>query len=386
MIDVLNVPDDMELAAIAVRKRPPAPPHPPAPINIGYCAERHLGLVADAKTAAAENTKRLNAWDRTDWPLYFAGKTFYFAGQIQTGLLPGCEWIGAGGGSLLGDADHGGMQTRFVRIDPDPNGAVLLVRCNGFQMRGIQLFGRVLKGNINSGSGPKTGAGLAIEGRMKPYPTAVFSFNRLGVADCDKGIHFLNGYYDDAGKFVETGDMASSGEWGQTKIQNCRVAVQSDNVNALWHTFHQLFVQRGTDELEYVFKLNAGGLIRANVHLGAWNCTLLGVGDFSPNTAYATLYVTRDGRSDPVNRLTAFEYFGKEPRDWKNFGADITLAISSERQAGTLSEFCRFNGVPSDEIWFKGYNLEHVKEPAGYKWEIVGPYRRLMPLRSEVAK
>jgi hypothetical protein len=374
-------------------------PQPPAPVMLAYDLERHIGLVAGntSPEVAKRNCERLNAaldaahlggkFRFADgatgpvlYPIQAAGKTFYFAGQIQTGRKLGGEILGVGGHAQpLGDgefgpAGQGGAITRFVRIDPDPQGCVLRVRSGGFKLRGIQLYGRPKVGNIRTGEGHKTGTGIQYEGRDLDAQTSGLVVSEFVIADCDVGIHFLGGYYDDRGAFVEDKSHGDNATFTSGSISNCRIGIRSDNEQAVWNVFDQVSIGRATDALECVIEANAGGLwVFRSLGILDWDTTLLRLRDFSPNNSRFDIHFYRDGGMDGPNRLTLVEYAGKgEP--WMDFDVRLTGSFANESQAKSARDLFRLNGLSPKTIWVDVTNIEHVP---GVQWEVAGPWRRM---------
>jgi hypothetical protein len=378
----------------------PKPPAPVAPIITAYDLEKHLGVVAFDRSpeVTKRNCELLNAAmdamhpagkfrfvDGSVGPLLFpiqaAGKTFYFTGRLQTGRKLGGAILGVGGhAQVLGDGEfgpngQGGAITRFVRMDPDPKGCVLRVRSGGFKLSGVQLYGRPKPGNIESGEGPKTGAGIQYEGRDLVAQTSGLIVSEFVIADCDIGVHFLGGYYDDAGKFVEDKNHGDNATFTDGSIGNCRVGIRSDNEQAVWNVFDQVTVGKANDPLECVIEANAGGLwATRSLRVASWDTTLLKLGPaFSPNNSRFDIHFYRDGGVDGPNRLTLVEYAGKgEP--WMDFDVRFSGSIANESQAKDMRELFRLNGISPKNIRVDVTNIEHVP---GVNWEVDDTWRRV---------
>ncbi|MEX2316325.1 MAG: hypothetical protein WD669_04175 [Pirellulales bacterium] len=351
-----------------------------------YDAEYHIGLVADnpSDDIAQANADKLNLAMAQMWPggtfdfahgapgpviypIHFAAKRFYFKGKLQTGLRSGGELAGAGGGSAIGNGEfnplgNGGQQTQFVRIDPpDPeepeyepaDDFVFLLRNNGTTLRNIFFYGRRLTGNINSGTGLRTGCGIGMEAR-NTQSTGKHVITNCGVVDCITAIHFLSSYYNEDGTYHAPGDAhADNTTWIDFRSSGCDVGILSENDQAVWHRFLGIS-GLGTTSGGTVLKVVAGGLWKFDFLSIGINSTLLEVADgdvtnsYSQNTSRFDIHFVRDGfanlDSDPETpgvqptpgrqRVTLFRYAGTLPADHKKWDVRITGNI-----AGSQAEF-----------------------------------------------
>ncbi|MEX2316327.1 MAG: hypothetical protein WD669_04185 [Pirellulales bacterium] len=84
-------------------------------------------------------------------------------------------------------------------------------------------------------------------------------------------------------------------------------------------------------------------------------------------------------------RLTLFEFAGNDPQPWKDWDVRFSGSIATEDDAiamdqGDIAILNSAPGaLPTEKMWFDINNLEHANLPNGYKWEVVGAWRRLVP-------
>lgn len=373
-----------------------------------YCLEADIGCIPWDYTSgtATHNTIRLNlALDAmcpsgqfvfpggVTGPIQKAivcpGKTYFFNDNLRTNLHVGGELVGAGGGYGLGDGEtcsicQGGVQTRFVRINVisgvgGEGQFCFLLRNNGFTLKNIHFFGgQSTSSNINGLTGAKVNTILGIEGRPS------ISTGRHNIENCNfqygsTGIRFINGYYDPTG-FVTEESHADTTYWKHCIVHRVDTCLKSDSQQALWHTFdHCDFASNSGGHILYVTR---GGLWNFNsLGISTRFTTLLTVQDFSPNNNRFDIHFYRDGfgyTGTGTHQLKLFQHVGTG-NSYYNWDVRFRGSIGNANEVEYLGEIATFNNVSGGKVWFDVNNIENYQLPTGYQWDVVGPWRRLIP-------
>lgn len=316
-------------------------------------------------------------------PITCAGKTFYFQKGLKTSLKAGGQLIGLGGiGPSMGDFEtcdvcYDGSHTRFVFTDANAISGEygFLIRNAGFTLSNIQFYGNRSPGNIHAFTGARMHTLLGIEGRTQlPVGGHIIQGCNFGYA-CT-GIRFLAGYYSDSGTFVSDESHADTSSWYKCNVFNVNTAVRSENQQALNHNFIDCAL--GTDSGGIIFDYVRGGLLyTTNLFVAAPHTTLLKVKDFSPNNCHYSIEFARDGFGGTVHNFTLFEAVtGDSSTDWN---VRYMGNIGNENEVQYMNNLVKLNGATGGKIWFDVNNIELAPLPAGYKWDIAGPWRRLIP-------
>lgn len=321
----------MPTAIAVISTRPP----------VMYDAEYHIGLVPWENTALVReaNTEILNsALDNMHYngnfefahgepgPVLYSincpGKTYYFKPPIKTGTKIGGSIFGTGGstyimldGQFTWGPGLGGMKTRFIGINDNGDEEPLLrVRCNGFEINGIDLYGGQL---IDWDSDPqKAIACIQVEGRISNVCGQVKIVN-CGIFESTYGIQTIPGYYDDNNVFQSDENHSDNSIVDGCVFANVNSCFRSENLQGLNWDFRNIIIGGAGNhqpKKTIVFDMETSGFILANrVIINYAPIVLIRVNSYSPhvcNMEVSGVYTDRDSTPKRSDYWTLFSYEG----------------------------------------------------------------------------
>jgi hypothetical protein len=353
-------------------------------ISDTYDLERDIGVVPGSTSAATANRTKLTNALNAMWaggsftfangtvgpvlkPIRAKGGTFYFNGTIETAIRTGGALHGANGLPVEFADDqfgtggtYGGLNTRFVRLDGQNGGSVFRIRGVGFEVSGIQFFGRRWTLASGSPSGTKTPVAIEVESRTTP-PAGRHVIRNCQLFDCDTGIYALDGYYSN-GVLVQQEIHADLCTVQNVACEDVDTFFVSNNLQCLgWRFDHITFNGNGV-LFDYI---TGGNPFITDVYINGLQNTLFKVTEVTADNAnrFEAYGIHWDHTTaNAANYLRLFHYAGAngDATDWR-WSVRVTGSINNPNTTYDATQLVKIGAgatsFPKSDLLFDVLNM-----------------------------